>query len=189
MHPFTSIKGLQSRPGPVGHLAFLAQCLGSCVSPGHHLGAMNRWANAQCCQLGIGTCSSCQHGYSAMLQNGVTAPTAHSGHHGNRDEHSYLGPDIHWLHFPDKFWCLSQSFAVCRSSSLSVSLVYSTYDAHRGAGGLKFYSRLFFSWVLYSCDLFLRTLIKKLQLCKYDLCIFAASDLLNDDSMAWGIAF
>lgn len=51
-----------------------------------------------CCQLGIGTCGSC----NTMLQTGVTAPTAHSGHHGNRDEHSYLCPNIHWLHFTDK---------------------------------------------------------------------------------------
>lgn len=32
-----------------------------------------------------------------MLPTGVTAPTAHSSRHGNRDEHSYLGPDIHRL--------------------------------------------------------------------------------------------
>ena len=42
-----------------------------------------------------------------MLPTGVTALTAHSGRHGNRDEHSYLCPDIHWLCFSDKLWSLS----------------------------------------------------------------------------------
>lgn len=82
-----------------------------------------------------------------MLPTGVTALTAHSCRHGNRDEHSYLCPYIHWLCFPDKL-----PFSHCISSHLSPSLscsvflsfcfyvpFYVTYDAQQGTGGLKIY--------------------------------------------------
>lgn len=64
-------------------------------------------AYAYCCQLGIGTCGSCQRGPNATLPTGVITPTAHLGRHGNRDEHNYLCPEILWLCSPDKLWARS----------------------------------------------------------------------------------
>lgn len=119
MHPSTSIKGchpvLGQHPPSFGCLASLAHTP-ACLCPSRASLRCYEYtlAYAQCCQLGIGTCGSCQHGRSAMLPTGVTAPTAHSGRHGNKDEHSYLCPYIHGLCFPDKL-----SFSLCISSCLS----------------------------------------------------------------------
>lgn len=72
---------------------------------------------------------------TTILPTAVTAPKAHPRRLGNRDENSYVCPDIYLLCFADKLGTLS----LIRAFFLHpvVTCVLLDYDMKEGPGGLR----------------------------------------------------